>query len=238
NRPVEIKEIAEKLNVPKKAVEEKIEKLYQADLVYRSAARFYTFNDICLMRYIKFVYEKDLTGIDDIDLSQQNIFNNLKGRFLEIVVQVTMMKFSHETIDGKLLGKTGRIKMPLFQFVDTRHVKGSKTRTFQIDVYGREPVRGKDLIWLCECKYTKAKMGIGQVKKLENAAKAVKQEAEDTERAVPQIQMWLVSTGGFTEEVIEYVKLREDIYCSDHEGINGIFREYGGNYNIPIFTRE
>ncbi|MCP4601921.1 MAG: hypothetical protein GY847_15640, partial [Proteobacteria bacterium] len=56
NQPVDTEAIAEKLGVPKKAVAKKIEKLYTADLVYRSAAKFYTFNDICLMRFIKFVY--------------------------------------------------------------------------------------------------------------------------------------------------------------------------------------
>ncbi|KPA16805.1 hypothetical protein MHK_002991 [Candidatus Magnetomorum sp. HK-1] len=50
------------LQIPKKTVETKIEKLYLADLVYRSAAKYYTFNDICLMRFIKFVYEQDLKG--------------------------------------------------------------------------------------------------------------------------------------------------------------------------------
>ena len=233
---MDTKEIAGKLDVSKKAVDKKIEKLYQADLVYRSAAKFYTFNDICLMRFIKFVYEQDLEDIEAIDLSQQSQFNNLKGRFLETAVQVTMMKFNHELLDGKLFGKTGEIKIPLFQFVDTKFAKGSKTRSFQIDVYGRE--RGQERGWICECKYTKTKMGIRQVEKLEHAAEALKQEAKDTELAVPEFQMWLVSTGGFTGEVMQYVRDREDIYFSDYEGINGIFRIYGGNYNIPLFKKS
>ncbi len=237
NLPVEIGEIAEKLDVSKKAVEEKIEKLYLADLVWRTKARYYAFNDICLMRFIKFVYEKDLEGVDEIDLSQQNQFNNLKGRFLETVVQVTMMKFCRETIDGKLFGKTGDIRLPLFRFVDTKYVKGSKTRAFQIDVYGRELVkeRGKERAWVCECKYTKTKMGMKKVKKLEHAAEVLKQEAEESGLSVPGVQMWLVSSGGFTGEVLKYVKDREDIYFSDQDGINGIFRAFGGNYNIPVF---
>ncbi|MCP4348934.1 MAG: hypothetical protein GY795_25925, partial [Desulfobacterales bacterium] len=78
NQPVEIGEIAEKLNIPKKAVEEKIERLYLADMVWRTRARYYAFNDICLMRYIKFVYENDLEDVEAIDLSQQNLYNNLK----------------------------------------------------------------------------------------------------------------------------------------------------------------
>ncbi|KPA17243.1 ATPase domain protein, prokaryote domain protein [Candidatus Magnetomorum sp. HK-1] len=234
NQPVDIGDIAVKLNISKKAVEKKIEKLYLADLVWRTKGRYYAFNDICLMRYIKFVYEKDLEGIDDIDLSQQHQFNNLKGWFLELLVQVTMMKFNHEIIDGKFFGKTGNIEVPLFQFVDFKYVKASKTRSYQIDVYGKKS--GKNEIWICECKYTKAKMSIKQVKKLEKAAEALRQEANESEQSIPEIQMWLVSTGGFTQEVQAYVSDRKDIYFSDLDGINNIFRAYGGNYNIPIFT--
>ncbi|MCP4576866.1 MAG: HTH domain-containing protein, partial [Deltaproteobacteria bacterium] len=233
NRPVEIKEIAEKLNVSPSAVEKKIEKLHLADLVFQSAARYYTFNDICLMRFIEFVYGQDLEGLEKVDLSQQNLFNTLKGRFLEMAVQVTMMKFDHELVDGKYFGKSGQIEAPLFKVVDARHVKGSKTRQYQIDVYGRE--QGGERVWICECKYTKTRMGLSQVEKLESAAEALKREAEEAELSAPEIQMWLVSTGGFTGEVLEYVKDREDLYYSDHEGINGIFRMYGGNYNIPVF---
>ncbi|MCP4750431.1 MAG: hypothetical protein GY866_06035, partial [Proteobacteria bacterium] len=224
---------ADTLNVSPKAVEKKIEKLYLADLVFQSEAKYFTFNDICLMRFIEFVYGQDLEGIDKVDLSQQNLFNTLKGRFLEMAVQVTMMKFDHELVDGKFFGKAGQIEAPLFQVVDTRHVKGSKTRQYQIDVYGREI--GGERIWICECKYTKTRMGVRQVEKLERAAEALRQEAEEAGLTVPVIQMWLVSTGGFTGEVLEYVKDREDVYYSDHEGINGIFRMYGGNYNIPVF---
>ncbi|MDM8526302.1 hypothetical protein QUF80_23230 [Desulfococcaceae bacterium HSG8] len=233
NRPVETGEIAETLQVPKKAVEEKIEKLYLADLVYRSSARYYTFNDICLMRFIRFVYEKDLEDVDEIDLSQRNLFNTLKGRFLEMVVQVTMMKFDHEVINGEFFGKSGDIEVPLFRFTDTKYVKGARTPQYQIDIMGKE--RNKDRVWICECKYTKTKMGIRGVKKLEQAAAALRQECKDAKLPVPEIQMWLVSTGGFTGDVLAYVKDREDIYFSDYEGINSIFRIYGGNYRIPLF---
>jgi|GEM_PF-1058546 len=234
NRPVEIGEIAEKLNIPKKAVEEKIERLYLADLVWRTEARYYAFNDICLMRYIRFVYEKDLEDVEKIDLSQRNLFNNLKGRFLELVVQITVMKFNYEKLDGKFFGKTGEIEVPLFQVADTKYAKASKTRSYQIDVYAREK-RKAERIWLCECKYTKTAMSIKQVRKLENAADAFRREAEELGHTVPEIRMWLVSTGGFTGEVLEYVRDRADIFFSDYEGINSIFRAYGGNYNIPVF---
>ncbi len=53
--------------------------------------------------------------------------------------------------------------------------------------------------------------------------------AEEAELTVPEIQMWLASTGGFTGEVLEYVKERADVYYSDHDGING---------NIPVFKES
>jgi predicted transcriptional regulator len=234
NRPVDIKEIADKLHVPKKTVQEKIEKLYLADLVYRSAAKYYTFNDICLMRYIKFAYEQELETVEeDIDLSQQNLFNTLKGKFLEIVVQVTMMKFNNETRDGAFFGKSGKVKVPLFQLVDTKYVKGLRTPQYQIDVCGMQ--RMENGYWVCECKYTKTKMGMAQVEKTEKAVQALKQEAEDAGLSIPEVRIWLVSTGGFTEEATQYAKNRDHIYFSDYEGINSIFRAYGGNYKIPVF---
>jgi len=236
NQPVDIKAIAQKLSVPKQAVERKIEKLYLADMVYRTAAKFYTFNDICLMRFIKFVYEQDLEGIDKIDLSQRGLINTLKGKFLEMVVEVSMLKFNHELMPGSWFGKTGEVEVPLFQLVKTMTVKGAKTSSYQIDVFGKE--EGGHKVWLCECKYTKTTMDLKQVKKLESAAQVLIQVHKEEDRAVPEIHLWLVSTGGFTKEVLTYVNARTDIYASNYEGINSLFKAYGGNYSIPQFSGD
>jgi len=233
NRKVQIKKIAEDIRISPKSVEEKIEKLYLADMVVRKLDGYYAFNDICLMRFIQFAYQKDLEDVEPIDLSRQNLFNNLKGRFLELVIQVTMMKFNHEILEGKFFGKRGKIEVPLFRFVDTKQVKSSRSRSYQIDVFGQEKV-GHD-IWICECKYTRTKMGIQAVKKLGKAADALRKEAVESGLTEPKIRMWVVSTGGFTQKVLEYVEGRSDLYASDHAGINGIFRAYGGNYDIPVF---
>ncbi|MDM8559944.1 hypothetical protein [Candidatus Parabeggiatoa sp. HSG14] len=234
NQPVDIKAIAQKLKVPKQAVEQKIEKLYMADLVYRTAARYYTFNDICLMRFIKFVYEQDLEAVDQIDLSQQGLMNTLKGKFLEMVVEVTMMKFNHELMPGAWFGRTDQVEVPLFQFVKTTTVKGSKTKAYQIDVFGKEEKREK--VWLCECKYTKAPMDVTQVQKLESAAQVLIKTHEEEGTEVPEIHLWLVSAGGFKGNVLTYIKDRADIYYSDYDGINNLFKAYGSNYSIPQFA--
>jgi predicted transcriptional regulator len=233
NQSVQIKEIAQKLDIPKKIVEEKIEKLHLADLVYRSAAKFYSFNDICLMRYIKFVYEHDLDDVTTVDLSQQNQFNSLKGHFLEMVVQVTMMKFNDEPIDSQWFGKSGTMRAPLFQFVNTKIVKAVRSKQYQIDIFAKELRQNR--YWLCECKYTKKPMGMKQVWKLEKAAKAFQQETRDNGLEIPDVALWVVCTGGFTQAVQKHIAPKKDFYMSDHDGINRIFGAYGGNYNIPLF---
>ena len=166
----------------KKSVAKKIEKLYAADLVYRSAEKFYTFNDICLMRFIKFVYEQDLEGVDEIDLSQQGLINTLKGKFLEMVAEVSMLKFNRERLPGSWFGRQGELEVPLFQYVRSQRVKASASPEYQIDVLGMEAEK-EYRVWLCECKYTRKPMGMVQVEKLETAAQVFQQQLEEEDRA-------------------------------------------------------
>ena len=70
------------------------------------------------------------------------------------------------------------------------------------------------------------------------AAQVYRQQLEEEQQPVPEIRFWLISTGGFTQEVLDYAGSREDMYASDYEGINRIFQRFGGNYSIPIFSRE
>lgn len=238
NQPVNIEEIAGNLKVSEKAVEQKIEKLYLADLVYRSANKYYTFNDTALMRFIQFVYEKDWQDVDKISLSQQKKFDNLKGRFLELVIELTMRKFNYEQVDGAWLGRSGEVELPLFRAIGTKQVKGETTASYQIDVYGIEASQPDNHYWLCESKYTKTPMNLEQVQKLEQAAEALRQEEQQTGLPEPTIQFWFVSTGGFTSEATAYLKERADCYFSDYAGINDIFQAYGGGYNIPIFKER
>jgi hypothetical protein len=79
-------------------------------------------------------------------------------------------------------------------------------------------------------------MGIAQVEKLEAAAEVFRQQQDEEGAPVPKIHFWLISTGGFTQEVLELVQTRKDIYVSDYQGINNIFKAFGSNYSIPLFT--
>jgi hypothetical protein len=234
DKPVEIEEMAKKLKVSKEAVKEKLEKLYLADLVYRTEGRYYGFNDICLMRFIQFVYAKDLEGLEEIDLSERGKYNNLKGRFLELVVENVMRKFDGEEIDGRLMGKENQVMAPIFQVVDSKFVKGENTDSYQIDVYGK--VHNERKVWLCECKYRNSRMSMTEIRKLEKAVFAYKKELEQEGAKAPEIIIWLISTGGFTREVRDYVQGQGNIYLSDYDAINHIFRQYGSGYDIPMFN--
>ncbi|MCP4376633.1 MAG: hypothetical protein GY794_10730, partial [bacterium] len=138
-----------------------------------------------------------------------------------------------ERLNGADFGMSGEIEVPLFQVVKARTVNAANSKPCQIDVYGLE--QGQDAVWLCECKYTKTAMNMSQVEKLEQAAEVFVQEELEAGRPRPSVQLWLVSTGGFTKETLEYVKDREDVYFSGYDGINNIFQAYGGNYTIPVF---
>ncbi|RWX52397.1 Restriction endonuclease [Candidatus Electrothrix marina] len=124
----------------------------------------------------------------------------------------------------------------MFQYVRTQTVKAAASPAYQIDVLGRE--QKQDKVWFCECKYTRQPMGIKQVEKLEAAVQVFRQQLEEERLSVPEIQLWLISTGGFTEEVKALARCREDMYVSDYEGVNNIFKAFGGNYSIPLFDEK
>jgi len=237
NEPVDVKEIAEKLDVPPDVVEKKIEKLYEADLVYRTAARYYTFNDICLMRFIRFVYGKDLEGIEKISENRQGMHNMIKGRFLEIAVENAMLRFKKDELDGRLFGREGNVIAPPFSNVGTKTVQPDKSRAYQIDIYGKwtrglgdEQEKGA---WTVECKYKRKPMSLVEAKKAIRASEAfIRDEYEDRDYDKIKRTIWLISVGGFTSELLEFLR-GGDIYYSSYNEINEIFRFYGGGIKIP-----
>ena len=237
NEPVDIKEIASKLGVPPADVEKKIENLYQADLVYRTAARYYTFNDVCLMRFIRFVYERDLEGIDKISNKEQGAYNVVKGRFLELAVESVMWKFNKEELDGKLFGQKGSFTAPLFNYVGSKTVQPDNSRAYQIDIYGKwECGLGDEHeigAWTVECKYRRQPMTLDEAKKAIHASEAFLKSEYKNPGLVIKHKVWLISTGGFTAELLDFIR-DGGIYFSGHEEINELFRLYGGSIKIPV----
>jgi len=81
-------------------------------------------------------------------------------------------------------------------------------------------------------------MGIETVKKAEKSMEAFLQQQTNEGRQTEKVQLWLVSTSGFTNEVIEYIKDIDYIYYSDYDSINKLNRQYGGGFDIPLFCKE
>jgi len=235
NEPVDIREIAGKLDIPPADVEKKIEKLREADLVYRAAAGFYTFNDVCLMRFIRFVYGRDLEGLDKVSNKEQGAYNVVKGRFLELAVENVMRKFNEEELDGKLFGQKNNVKAPLFRNVGSKTVQPDNSRAFQIDVFGKWEYGLGDAyrkgLWIAECKYRMQPMTLHEAKKAIEAMKAFLKAEYESPDEVFRI-VWLVSTGGFTAELLGFLS-KSGMFYSGHDEINEIFRLYGGGIKIP-----
>ncbi len=55
-------------------------------------------------RFMEFVHGQDLEGVEAVALGRRTLFNTRKWRFPSTVVQVGMIKFDHEWIDGIFFG--------------------------------------------------------------------------------------------------------------------------------------
>lgn len=222
NTAVRCDEIARKLNISKDEVEKKLEKLYQADLVYRSNYQYYTFNDIMLMRYIQNRYSQELADVDKIDLREQGYFNYIKGKLLEMVVQNLISRFNNEIVAGKLFGQAEDMVAPRFKIHGDMTVKLPSSSQYQIDAYG-EYLKGQEkTIWVAECKYRKDEpMTAKEVEKVLVASQVAK-----TARSASKVVIWLISTGGFTLEALALIDKNQCLFTGAEE-INALAREYG-----------
>ncbi len=234
NAPVDINEIAGKLQVSRYAVEEKIEKLYQADLVYRSDFKYYTFNDIMLMRYIQHRYQNELQDVEKVDLHEQGLFNYVKGKFLEMVVQNLMFRFAGEELDGALFGRPGeKVTVPLFQTRGDMVVKLPDSHEYQVDAYRGYHANGVWMAWLAESKNRKNEpMKLAEVERTLQAAVAV-QEVRKHEAC----QVWLVSTGGFTKEALAVAQEKRCLFTGQEE-INKLVHLYGIGVKVVDLRNE
>lgn len=223
NAPVDTEEIAAKLKVDRALVTEKIEKLYQADLVYRSDFKYYTFNDIMLMRYIQNRYEAELRNIEKIDLKNQGAFNYIKGKLLEQVVQNLFSRFNNNELPGALFGQPGlTLTTPFFSSRGDLIVKLPDSEEFQIDSFGEYCAEEVTTLWIAECKYRKRDpLNATEVKKTLTAA-AVAQAS----RKAGAVILWFVSTGGFTKDAEALIK-ENNCFYSGQEEINEIVRRFG-----------
>jgi predicted transcriptional regulator len=223
NAPVDLEEIAAKLKVDRSAVADKIEKLYQADLVYRSDYKYYTFNDIMLMRYIQYRYEAELRNIEKVDLKNQGTFNYIKGKLLEQVVQNLFSRFNDNELPGELFGRPGSIIItPLFTARGDLVVKLPDSGEYQIDAFGEHYRDETSILWVAECKYRKRDpLNATEVKKALEAAEVVRESRKAREALV-----WLVSTGGFTNDALALIKENCCLW-SGQEEINEIVKYFG-----------
>ena len=221
SRPVEIGEIASKLNVSKEKVQAKIEKLHQADLVYDSNFRYYAFNDYMLMRYIQYSFGAELENVDAIDVKAKGFDNYLKGKLLEMLIQNLFHSFGGEELPGELFGREEPVVVPKFQQVGSVKVKLPTSGEYEIDAYGEYGKGTEKIIWVAECKYRERPVNTDEVEKVIRAVEVVKKE-----KAADKAVVWLVSAGGFTAEAKILLHQRGCFYSTEPE-INALAKSYG-----------
>jgi hypothetical protein len=189
------------------------------------------------MKYIQRVYASDIKGKPLIDLSERGKMNFIKGKYLELIVANTMSKFDEGEIVLGHRGEIIAIKAPILTIEMGYQFKAPTKKTFEIDIFGKSNslALGKQ-IWLCECKYKKEKMGISEVKRLEDLKQAYIEhlEAEGSKSSSYRIIRWYISTAGFTKEALEYLATQEDAYYSDYDNVNNLCLQYGLGYNVPV----
>ena len=237
DKEVDIGEIARAINIPEAEVEKKIEKLYYADIVHKEENKFRGFQDICLMRYIQNVYASDIKDVPAIDLRELGLYNFIKGKYFELLMSNAMNMFNGENIILGHCDEKVSIKAPRMKTVIGYQFKEETSNTYEIDIIGRihEPSM-INTIWLCECKYRKAKMSLDEVKKLEDVQVAYLKHLKQLSGRAKELSAmrYYISTAGFTQEALAYMKEKHDVYYSDYEEANAICKQYGTGYDLPV----
>lgn len=222
NREVKIGEIAKQLDIPERVVEEKIEKLHLADLVYRLSSRYYAFNDIMLMQYIRNTFAEGVEGVDLVHHRARGFDNYYKGKVLELLVQNLFRTFRGEKLPGELFGFKSEIVVPQFSQVGSIKAKLPTTSEYEIDIYGEYEQDFEKMVWLVECKYRALKrLNKEEVERILEAAKVVERQF-----AASGVVVWLISTAGFTADALELMRERSCLYSTKEE-INLLAKQYG-----------
>jgi len=76
-------------------------------------------------------------------------------------------------------------------------------------------------------------MTLDEAKKAVHASEAFLKTEYKNPGLVIKHKIWLISTGGFTAELLGFIR-DGGIYYSSHEEINELFRLYGGSIKIPV----
>jgi len=145
-------------------------------------------------------------------------YGDFKGYTAEIFIQFLMTKFNFHEVDGKAyFNSEGQILLPKFIWIDSKKVKLSTTREYQLDVVGKRT----PYLWLVEVKYTEKPVGLPLVKKFESACDVAIKTFKGEE-----VTRWYISTGGFTKPAMKYLKEKGFLH-SNREEVNKLLRLFG-----------
>jgi len=228
-KPKEVAQNMRHFNVTEQEVREVLLALSRADLIQEKLAgsTFFNIKDPILREFADAWARVDVENAtweeaEDELLAKYNKlsgeYRDFKGYTAEIFVQFLMTKFNYQEVDGKeYFNYDSQVLLPKFIWIDSKKVKLTTTREYQLDVVGKRT----PYLWLAEVKYTEKPIGLPLVKKFESACDVAIKTFKGEE-----VTRWYISTGDFTRPAIKYLKEKGFLY-SNREEVNKLLRWFG-----------
>jgi hypothetical protein len=200
-------EIAGRLKRPTGAIRKVMSWLVDVDLVEQRDDKTYGYRDPVLQVWVAYYYsglqltglpnQKALTSlVAELMEKYERVANEL-GLAKESQVRELLQAFSGQEVDGKLLGVSGQVKLPVFERVVPYL---SPDGQVQIDSLAEDHER-----WAVEIKWRGRLSGKKEIEKLVANAQSL--------AAKP----WFISKGGFTQNAIEFARKSGVMFSSQAE---------------------
>jgi uncharacterized protein len=193
-------EVSARLKRPTGAIRNILAWLVDVDLVEQRDDKTYSFRDPVLQVWVAYYYSGlQLTGmpnqkilthlVADLMERYERVANEL-GLAKESQVRELLQAFSGQTVDGRIFGRPGQLRLPTFVRVAPYL---SPDGQVQIDAVAQEDgLHGER--WVVEIKWRGRLTGRKELEKLANNAQALSAQA------------WFISKAGFTQDALDFAR--------------------------------
>lgn len=232
NRPIDAKAIAKKIKPKKITVDDVFDVLMalsRADLIEESmdGMEFYNVKDPIMREFIdawaRVEVENDTWEDAGTELAVKyrtlsGEYANFRGYAAELFVKFLMTRFDSRRVDGTpFFNTSGKVTLPKFTWVDTRKVKLTSTREYELDAVGVVVPK----LWVVEVKFTNRRVGVKAIRKFARAA----QVAVNTWKS-EELTGWYISKSGFTTAAESELQAKGFLY-STWEQVNQLLQLFG-----------
>jgi len=145
-------------------------------------------------------------------------YANFRGYAAELFVKFLMTRFDSRRVDGKAFFNTSRkMTLPKFTWVDTRKVKLTSTREYELDAVGVVVPK----LWVVEVEFTNRRVGVKAIRKFARAAQVAVKTWKSEE-----LTGWYISKSAFTPAAEKELQENGFLY-STWEQVNQLLQLFG-----------